>query len=196
MAQFHWDAEGYLALIRGEVPDYDDLQRRVAEESGTGARAILELGTGTGQTAAGLLDRHPAARLTGVDASDTMLGVARTALPADRVDLRRARLEDPLPPGPYDLVGSALAVHHLDAAGKADLFRRVADVLAPGGRLVLGDVVVPADPAQAVTPLDPEIDRPDTVAAQLRWLADAGLAPRVAWERGDLAVLVAEAPER
>lgn len=49
---------------------------------------------------------------------------------------------------------SVLAIHHLDGGGKADLFRRVVSVLAPNGRLVLGDVVVPEDPADAITPVD------------------------------------------
>jgi len=39
-------------------------------------------------------------------------------------------------PRAYDLFASALTVH-LDAAGKAALFRRVCDRLRPGGRFVL-----------------------------------------------------------
>jgi tRNA (cmo5U34)-methyltransferase len=194
VAQFHWDPEAYLALMREEVPAYDELQEHVAAASGTGAQRILELGTGSGQTALRVLARHPQARLTGIDASGDMLAAARAVLPADRVELREARLEDPLPAGPFDAVVSALAVHHLDAGGKRDLLRRVAAVLAPGGRLVLGDVVVPEDPADAVTPLEPGFDLPSTVADQLGWLADAGLDARVAWTRDDLAVLVACAP--
>ena len=190
MAQFHWDAGSYLELMHREVPDYDELQRRAADASGTGARRILELGTGTGQTALRLLERHPGARLTGVDASPAMLEAARGALPAGRADVREGRLEDPLPPGPFDTVVSVLAVHHLDAEGKADLFRRAAAVLAPGGRLVLGDVVVPDDPGDAVTPIEEGFDRPDTVADQLRWLGDAGLRAEAVWRRRDLAVLV------
>jgi SAM-dependent methyltransferase len=89
-------------------------------------------------------------------------------------------------------VVSALAVHHLDAAGKADLFRRVAAVLRPGGRLVLGDVVVPDDPADVVTPIDGVYDKPSRADEQLRWLSDAGLAARVAWADRDLAVLIAD----
>jgi tRNA (cmo5U34)-methyltransferase len=120
--------------------------------------------------------------------------VARERLPMERVELRVGRIEDPLPSGSFDLVASALCVHHLDGAGKADLFRRVYEALRPGGRFVLGDVVVPGDPADATAPLTPGYDRPSPLADQLRWLADAGFELRAAWERGDLAVVVADRP--
>ena len=190
MAQFHWDAGGYLDLMREEVPDYEELQREVAAATGDGARRFLELGTGTGQSTLAVLARHPGARVTGIDASADMLALARRELPSERVDLREGRLEYPLPAGPFDVVVSVLAVHHLDAAGKADLFRRAAAILAPGGRLVVGDVVVPEDPADVVTPVEPGFDRPDSVADQLRWLDEAGLRAEAVWQRRDLAVLV------
>jgi tRNA (cmo5U34)-methyltransferase len=69
-----------------------------------------------------------------------MLAAASAEVAAD---LRVSRLQDPLPEGNFDLVVSALAVHHLDGAGKADLFARVADRLRPGGRFVLGAVLMP-----------------------------------------------------
>ncbi|MEX0674191.1 MAG: hypothetical protein WD067_05415, partial [Gaiellaceae bacterium] len=66
--------------------------------------------------------------------------------------------------------------------------------LRPGGRFVLGDVVVPADPADAVTPLSPDFDLPDTGADQLAWLEEAGFAAQLAWSLRDLAVFAAELP--
>lgn len=193
MAQFHWDPESYLALMREEVPDYERLQDETVAATGTGARRVLELGTGTGETARRVLARHPGAVLVGLDASREMLEHADAALPGDRVELRVACLDDPLPNGPFDVVVSALTVHHIDGGGKAQLFRRVAAGLAPGGRLVLGDVVVPEDPSDAVTPIDGDYDMPDSVTDQLSWIADAGLRPSVAWARRDLAVLVGRA---
>ncbi|HYB29934.1 MAG TPA: Sua5/YciO/YrdC/YwlC family protein [Solirubrobacteraceae bacterium] len=189
--QYHFDAASYAEEIRADLPAYDALQDAVARASGSGARRILELGTGTGETARRLLDRHPEAGLVGVDENEGMLAVARDRLPSGRVSLRTGRIEEPLPEGPFDVVASALCVHHLDDAGKADLFARVRDVLAPGGLFVLGDVVVPADPALATTPLTPGYDRPSRLADQLRWLEEAGFAPAVAWEDGDLAVVAA-----
>jgi tRNA (cmo5U34)-methyltransferase len=193
VAQFHWDPDSYLALMCEEVPDYARLQEEAVAATGIDAARVLELGTGTGETAQRVLARHPRASLVGVDASREMLGHARAALAAERVDLRIGRLEDPLPAGPFDLVIAVLAVHHLDGPGKADLFARVAAVLEPRGRFVLGDVVIPEDPADVVTPIDGDYDTPSSVADQQAWMDAAGLRARVAWARRDLAVLVGEA---
>ncbi|HEY7629317.1 MAG TPA: class I SAM-dependent methyltransferase [Thermoleophilaceae bacterium] len=192
MGQFHWRPEEYLALMREEVPQYERLQDEAAVATGYGAARVLELGTGTGETARRVLELHPLATLVGVDASSEMLERAAEVLPPERVELRAGRLEDPLPAGPFDVVVSVLAVHHLDGAGKADLFSRAREVLKERGRIVVGDVVVPEDPADAVTPIDGDYDKPSTVAEQLGWLQDAGYEASVAWSNRDLAVLVGE----
>jgi tRNA (cmo5U34)-methyltransferase len=190
MSQFHFHPDGYLELMLSEMPGYHRLQDQAAAATGEGASRILELGTGTGETARRVLARHPGASLVGIDASADMLAVAREALPD--ADLRVARLEDELPAGPFDLVFSVLAIHHLGGAGKAGLFRRVAAELTPGGRFVLGDVVVPDDPADATTPLNPGFDLPSGAEEQVAWLREAGLEARVAWSERDLAVLVSD----
>jgi trans-aconitate methyltransferase len=191
--QFHFDPGTYLDMVRAEVPAYDRLQALIADAAAeVVARDILDLGTGTGETLHHVAQRHPEARLVGVDESDAMLAVARAAVP--RAELRVARLQDPLPAGRFDLVVSALAVHHLDAVEKRDLFARVARQLEPGGRFVLGDVIVPDDPADAVTPIDGDYDKPSRVDEQLRWLTDAGFVAALRWIEGDLAVLTADKP--
>jgi tRNA (cmo5U34)-methyltransferase len=190
-----WDPASYPTEIREEIPRYDELQRQVVgATSALRPDTILELGTGVGETASLLLALHPEARLLGVDSSPQMLAAARAALPDDRVELRLAQLEDALPAGPFDLVVSALTVHHLSAGQKVDLFRRVAAVLHPTGSFVLGDVVVPDRPEDAVIPLEEGFDRPDTAEAQLAWLRGAGLDAKVVWTVDDLAVLRADRP--
>jgi tRNA (cmo5U34)-methyltransferase len=193
MSQFHFDPETYLSMIRGDVARYDELQDATVRASeGVTAATILELGTGTGETSQRMLARHRGAQLVGIDASEAMLAVAREALTG--ADLRVQRLEDPLPEGPFDLVFSALAVHHLDAAGKRDLFARVAAVLRPGGRFALADVIVPTDPADAQIPLSQDFDRPDRLDDQLAWLAAAGFKAQTTWTADDLAVVAADLP--
>src|SRR3954462_2124650 len=190
MGQFHWDPDGYLEMVRVEVPDYDRIQDELARATdGIDARRVLELGTGSGVTSRRVLARHPHAHLTGVDSSEHMLAAAD--LPG--ADLRLQDLRDPLPDGPFDLVFSALAIHHLDAAAKADLFTRVSAVLAPGGRFVMADLVVPEDPADVVTPLGGAFPPPEPLPALLPGLRGAGLRGHVAWQARDLAVLAADA---
>jgi tRNA (cmo5U34)-methyltransferase len=193
MSQFHFDPDTYMDLMRAEVPAYDRLQEVVAAATGRiTASKVLDLGTGTGVTLAAVLALHPHASAVGIDESAGMLEVARANIEESRVDFQVADLADPLPTGPFDLVVSALAIHHLDGPGKADLFRRVAAVVAPPGRFVLGDVVVPEDPADAVVPLSDDYDRPSSVADQLAWLDEAGFDATVVWSERDLAVLRAD----
>jgi tRNA (cmo5U34)-methyltransferase len=187
VTQWHWNPETYLANMLEEVPAYPELQEQTAAAAaGAPAGAILELGIGTGETTTRVLAVHPGARLTAIDSSAEMLERARAAFPD--ADLRHARLEDPLPPGPFDLVVSVLAVHHLDGEGKRDLFKRVAGVT---DFFVLGDVVVPERPEDAAIEIDWVEDLPSSVAEQLGWLDEAGFDAEASYVRPDLAVFVA-----
>jgi len=192
IGDYRFTPESYLESVVAEIPGYDELQARTAQASAARpASRILDLGVGTGETARRVLELHPGARLVGIDASAEMLARARELLPEAELHVRR--LEEPLPEGPFDLVVSALAVHHLDAPAKRDLFRRIREGAVAGGAFVLADVVVPERAEDAVTPLTPGFDLPDRAADQLAWLEEAGFAAEIVWERGDLAVLSARA---
>jgi tRNA (cmo5U34)-methyltransferase len=190
MNQFHFDPDTYLAMMREDVPRYDELQDVVAAATaGVDARRILELGTGTGETTRRLLAAHPEAELVGIDSSEAMLAVARANIDAD---FRVQQLEDPLPAGPFDLVASALVVHHLDSDDKRDLFQRVHRELTPSGRFVLADLVIPERPEDIVTPATPEFDKPDTLRDILIWVGEAGFETEVVWSWKDLAAIRAD----
>lgn len=175
-AQFHWDPQTYLETIRHEVPRFDELQDAALAAVPAAPGRVLELGIGTGETARRLLERWPDAEITGLDSSPEMVFRAREL----DIDVRLARMEDPLPDGPWDLVIAVLSVHHLPAAGKRDLFRRVRE---QAGALVLGDVVV-AD--EADTPIEPGIDFPERATDLAAWCGG-----EVCWSVGDLAVVAA-----
>jgi len=192
MSDFDWNPETYLTEMLDELPGYEELQEAVAAATDSLTfETVLELGIGTGETALRVLARHPGARWTGIDASEAMLNRARERLPG--ADLRLARLEGPLPEGPFDLVISALAVHHVDAEGKRRLFERVARV---ADAFVLGDVVVPERPEDAVIDIDGVYDVPSSVAEQLSWLREAGFDADASFVRADLAVFRALKPRR
>lgn len=191
-----WDPHTYPDTIRAEVHDYDTLQEKIVEAtSGLAPLSILELGVGAGETAKRTLEMHPGAHLVGIDSSPEMLSAAATTLPRGRVTLLQQDLSSPLPEQEFDLVISALAIHHLQGDGKAKLFREVREHLVPGGTFVMGDVVIPEDPSDAVIENEPGYDFPDSIEDQRRWMAGAGLSAEVVWVRGDLAVLRAVAPK-
>jgi len=188
-----WDPDRY-GEIRDEIPGYGELQEQAAKAvAGVDAQAVLELGIGTGETTRRVLAHHPQARLTAIDSSPKMLERARETYP--EADIRLSRLEDPLPPGPFDLVFSALAVHHLDGAGKRDLFGRIHAALHPGGRFVLADVVVPENEADQQIEIDWVMDLPDRLGDQLEWLEAAGFDATPYWTFKDLAVVRADRKE-
>jgi tRNA (cmo5U34)-methyltransferase len=172
--QLHFDPEGYLDWIRGDVPRYDQLQDESVAAIPFAPDRVLELGTGTGETTRRLLDRYPEAQVTGLDSTPEMVFRAREL----GIEVRLARMEDPLPDGPWDLVISVLTVHHLDDDEKRDLFRRVRE---QARALVLGDVVI-AD--RQVAPLEEGVDMPAAAADLAEWTSG-----EVAWEADDLAVV-------
>jgi tRNA (cmo5U34)-methyltransferase len=178
-AQFHWNPETYREQILAEVPRFEELQAETIRAIPFPPRRVLELGVGTGETSRALLQSYPEAEITGLDSSPEMVFHAREA----GIDVGLARMEDPLPDGPWDLVVAVLSVHHLPAEGKRDLFRRVRE---QARALVVGDVVVPREGGQRVTPIDPDWDYPERVEDLLDW---SGAELR--WQQDDLAVIAA-----
>jgi tRNA (cmo5U34)-methyltransferase len=175
--QFHTDPDRYLDEIRADVPRFDDLQEAAIDAIPFPPSTVLELGIGTGETTRHLLSRHPEARVTGLDALPEMVFKAREL---DGVEVRLARMEDPLPDGPWDLVLAVLSVHHLEAAQKRDLFRRVRE---QSRALVMGDVVAVPEERQ-VASLEPGVDFPDPATDLAEWCGG-----EVVWEADDLAVI-------
>jgi tRNA (cmo5U34)-methyltransferase len=172
--QFHWDPDTYLDAIRGELPRYDELQERAIEAIPEPPARVLELGVGTGETARRLLERYPDAEMTGLDSSTEMAFRAREL----GIEVRLARMEDPLPDGPWDLVIAVLSVHHLRDPEKRDLLRRVRE---QSRALVIADVVAVPEP---VAPIDPEHDFPVPAGNLARWCEG-----EVVWSVEDLAVV-------
>jgi len=177
MAQFHWKPDSYLDLIRSEVPRYDELQDAAIAAIPFAPERVLELGMGTGETTRRLIEAYPDAWVIGLDASPDMVFRAREIYD----DVQLARMEDPLPDGPWDLVIGVLSIHHLRSDQKQELFRRVRD---HSRALVIGDVVK-TDPQ--ITPLDTDYDFPETASDLASWTGGT-----VTWAADDLAVIAAQ----
>jgi tRNA (cmo5U34)-methyltransferase len=174
MGRFHWRPETYLEQIRSEVPRYDELQEQAIAAIPFPPERVLELGMGTGETTRRLIEAYPEAWVIGLDASADMVFRARE----NYDDVQLARMEDPLPEGPWDLVIGVLSIHHLRAEQKQNLFRQVRE---QARCFVIGDVI---RTEVQVTPIDEDHDFPETAADLAEWSGG-----EIAWQEDDLAVV-------
>ncbi|HEX3243385.1 MAG TPA: class I SAM-dependent methyltransferase [Solirubrobacterales bacterium] len=132
MGEFDWTPDEYLERIRARMPRYDELQEQAVAAIPFPPERVLELGMGTGETTRRLIDAHPDAWVIGLDSSPDMVFRARQTYD----DVQLARMEDPLPDGPWDLVISVLSIGELSDDQRQTLFRRVRE---QSRALVIGD---------------------------------------------------------
>ena len=199
--QAAWD---YDRARRQLVPDLDRFYGAVLESvpfEGEEEIRVLDLGAGTGLLSAMVAGRFPRSRVTLVDLSVEMLRVARRRFAGEpgRFEFRTmdyARKPLPRISGGYDLVVSALSVHHLTHGDKKELFEKVRDSLAVGGHFVNADQISGETPEEerlygewwlrrvreagvseedlAAALSRMRADRNATLGAQLGWLQEAG----------------------
>lgn len=136
MSSFDWKPDEYLERIRARIPRYDELQEQAVAAVPFSPERVLELGMGTGETTRRLIEAYPNAWVIGLDSSPDMVFRARQTYD----DVQLARMEDPLPDGPWDLVISVLSVNDLTDDQKQRLVRRVKD---HSRSLVIGDAFEP-----------------------------------------------------
>jgi len=108
--------------------------------------AIVEICCGEGLLAEALAARFPAATIHALDGSPTMLASTRAKLEAAGVAYETRQIDIAAKDWrhfdkPVQAFVSSLAVHHLDGPGKAQLFFDLAAALAPGGVIVICDLV-------------------------------------------------------
>jgi tRNA (cmo5U34)-methyltransferase len=148
------DSARFITLGRVYTPRRDEILQTFLElipATEDDAFVGAELGTGAGWLTEGILRRYPNARMIGFDGSVAMRQTAAKLLApfGERAEIRPFRLEgrawqESLPTD-LRLVVSSLVIHHLDGPGKRQLFADVHDRLAPGGALLICDVVMPAN---------------------------------------------------
>jgi tRNA (cmo5U34)-methyltransferase len=171
-----------------------------AAESPLPAPAILDVGAGTGLLSALLLKKYPKGTITLLDISEKMLAVAQERFSGkSNVLFRTGDYAQADLGGPYDLVCSALSIHHLEPGDKRRLFGKIYRALSPGG------LFVNADQAEGETPYFSErylaywndflangplsanehagilkrrntLDKNEKLTVQLAWLREAGFS--------------------
>jgi tRNA (cmo5U34)-methyltransferase len=147
------DSATFLDLGRYYVPQRDVQIATICgaipappASSQGGPAHIVELCCGEGLLARALLDRFPTATVHALDGSDAMLAATaqRLAPHGGRFEARKFDLPSSdwrRFPWPVQAIVSSLAIHHLSSGEKRQLYADMAGCLAPGGALVVCDLV-------------------------------------------------------
>jgi tRNA (cmo5U34)-methyltransferase len=194
-------ARDYERARRQLVPGFDRFYGAALESVPFGQEQeikVLELGAGTGLLSAMIAEKFSRSRVTLVDLSVEMLRVARRRFAEEpgRFEFRTmdyARKPLPSRDGGYDLVVSALSIHHLTHGDKRELFGKVRRSLAAGGYFVNADQIAGDTPEEEMCFRDwwlrrvreAGVSERDLAAALLRMRADknATLGAQVLWLR-------------
>lgn len=203
------------------IPGYrlvQDLALRYASSNSGPGQRVLELGCGTGEWASSFLRAHPEGEYLAIEFSSHMrdLASARLASYGTRCRLLDRDLDNSLPEGPFNLVVSFFAIHHVE--NKQRLITDVFGRLARGGLFLYADITVAPDAELERSFLDGwvafmrhaglederiphvladhrEHDMAESAAAQLSFLRAAGFAPaEVIWSWEKFALFYAAKP--
>jgi tRNA (cmo5U34)-methyltransferase len=215
-ANFTQGSDGYDDRIRKIIPRYDEMLEALMScipSEGRRLRAI-DIGCGTGAVSELLLRSHPEVDLTCLDMTESMLDRARDRLKAhDNIKFVLADIYDFELDGPYDLVISSLALHHvISDQDKKAIYRKIFDALSPGGWFLNADIVLGStDDIQEVymmkwkefmyqsftrdetdhvrVPRYHREDSPARLVDHLRWLSEVGFGTvDVVWKYYNFAV--------
>lgn len=138
--QFNLVANEYDQNRRTFLPCFDDFYisttNFIAYNIATPKR-VLDLGAGTGLLSQFWIQHYPATKFVLVDIADEMLEIARKRFSGmDNVTYQVLNYTNELPSGKFDVVVSALSIHHLEDEDKQNLFAQIYALLPNGGLFV------------------------------------------------------------
>jgi ubiquinone/menaquinone biosynthesis C-methylase UbiE len=137
---------GIQLLTLGQI---QHTKERIANHYARQGMRVLEIGCGTGTLTAMMAARG--AEVTGIDASPRMLAEAQKKVAAaglqERVSLEyldATLIGDHFPAASFDLIVSTLVFSELSSDEQRYVLEACQVLLAPGGRLLIADEVIPA----------------------------------------------------
>ncbi len=125
-------------------PVHDAVLKRLVEDR---PEVIVDLGCGTGHLTRRLRQQYPDAKIIGVDYSNGMLGEARGRVGAEAQLVQADAQYLPLRPGSADVVVCTESFHWYPDQARAAA--GVAELLRPGGQLVIASIAAITDAGEA-----------------------------------------------
>ena len=164
------------------------------------APGILDIGAGTGIYSDFLLARYPKAKLTLIDFAENMLELAAKKFEdhKDTSFLLDDYYSHDYGDQTYDIIISALSIHHLDEYQKQSFYERLYSLIVPGGEFLNADII-----SSGSSKIDAvydklwtdwvtknigegeylerfkkskDVDKPSPLSAQIEWLKNTGFS--------------------
>jgi len=174
-ADFEEENQGFLDRFREYFPEFTEGH-------------ILDLGCGPGDIPVRFARALPSCRITGVDASEPMIGLADVAVKqaglADRITFRCERFQGVSLIEPVDAVVSNSLLHHVP--NPLQFWYRLRRLVKPGSPVLVMDLLRPDSPEEAQAIVDrnaakePEILRRDFYNSLLAAFTEDEVAAQLA----------------
>ncbi len=160
---------------------------------------VLDIGAGTGLLTSFLLEKYPDSNVTLIDMAAGMMDIAKIRFKGNNnINYIIADYVDYDFGGIFDVIISAMSIHHLAPVDKQGLFAKIYNHLRPGGLFVNAEQILGNTETietyykkewermirQSGVPEEEiaawkerlKLDRESTVEQQINWLKDAGFA--------------------
>ncbi len=138
--QFNFVAKEYDANRKKFIPCFDDYYESTTKfiiSNIDKPKRVLDLGAGTGLLSYFWYQECPSAEYVLVDIADEMLNIARKRFNGiDSISYQVLDYSKGLPSGDFDVIASALSIHHLENEDKQKLFTQIYDKLQNGAIFV------------------------------------------------------------
>lgn len=150
-SRFNAIAQEYDEQRRFFIPRFDDFYGTCSELLASikpDCKQILELGAGTGLLTKYMYEQYLDANFHLVDISEQMLAVAKERFSdMPNFKFKEKDYSHSLPKGKFDLITSALSIHHLNANEKRSLYSNAREQLNKGGVFINFDIYKGSTPA-------------------------------------------------
>jgi len=174
-ADFEEENQGFIDRFREYFPDFSEGH-------------VLDMGCGPGDIPIRFAQAFPSCRITGVDASEPMIGLAGVAVKqaglADRITFRCERFQAVSLVEPADAAVSNSLLHHVP--NPLQFWYRLRQLVKPGSPVFVMDLLRPDSPEEAQAIVDryaakePEILRRDFYRSLLASLTEDEVAAQLA----------------